>query len=39
MIRILIILAAVLSLGLSACGKKAPLDPPSAHPKKEKPAE
>jgi predicted small lipoprotein YifL len=30
MIRTLMILAAVLSLGLTACGKKGPLDPPDA---------
>jgi predicted small lipoprotein YifL len=39
MIRMLIILALALPLGLAACGKKAPLDPPAAHPKKEKPAQ
>ena len=37
MIRTLIILATVLSLGLCACGKKGPLDvPPAPGAKKEK---
>ena len=34
MIRMLIILALTLPLGLAACGKKAPLDPPPARPSK-----
>jgi len=41
MMRRLILLALAVSLasGVAACGKKGPLDPPPAHPKKEKPAQ
>lgn len=38
MIRVLMIVAALLAISVSGCGKKAPLDPPPDHAKKEKPA-